>query len=149
MVCVCLSPAQSVPSVHPPLKTPLLICVCRGHALFMVYPRSTRSWWVRWDTLCRDFENTYLYFFSALTTVVAPVLILGLYWSYFWCFWVFSSPPIISTTTKGMGWISAVSGIQASSQLIPSLEEEPQVSKPDLLGISVKVLVHFLLNERV
>lgn len=130
MVCVCLSPAQLVPSVHPPLKTPLLICVCRGHALFTVYPRSMRSWWVRWDTLCRDFENAYPYFFSALIAVVAPVLILT---SIHLISGVFESfPPIISTTTKGMGWISAVSGIQASSRLTPSQEEEPQVTRPEI-----------------
>lgn len=32
-----------------------------------------------------------------------------------------------STTTTGSGWISAVSGTQASSQRTPSQEEEPQV----------------------
>lgn len=38
------------------------------------------------------------------------------------------TPPLVSTTTTGTGWISAASGTQASSQLTPSLEEEPQVS---------------------
>lgn len=36
-----------------------------------------------------------------------------------------------STTTTGTGWISAASGIRASSQLTPSLEEEPRVSRSE------------------
>lgn len=36
-------------------------------------------------------------------------------------------PVFGSTTTTGSGWISAVSGTQASSQRTPSQEEEPQV----------------------
>lgn len=80
--------------------------------------------------LMGEVRHTFLYFFST------PLIHLTCSGALFILFLVFLSPPhppSISTTTTGMGWTSAVSGIQASSQLTPSPEEEPQVSRPHVL----------------
>jgi len=71
------------------------------------------------------------------------------------CIWHDLSEPLprssLSTTTTGMGWISAASGIQALSQLTPSLEEEPQVNKDagNMVDKAVEDVPRAKLDRRV